>query len=301
MLNKMIQVFTGPFLVGLAAVLWSTDALIRYPSIKSIDATFLVIFEHILAVFILLPWAVFKYKKQFFRLSLEEWISAVFSGVGGSAIAMLFFTASFLYVNPSVAVLLQKLQPIVVVLIAYVFLGERPARKFYFWGLVALAAGIILSFPDFDFSFLSGSMSLYSKGIQYAAGATILWAASTVTGKILLKKTPILLATFWRFFFGLIALVIIFCLSQAPMSLIPSYSGETLFSLLYLSLVSGLLAMLVYYAGLARTPATITTFIELIYPIGAVILNTVFLDTPLESVQMIAGGVLVFAVAMISF
>ena len=209
-----IKTMSGPFLVGLAAILWATDALVRYPASGKIDPTIIVLVEHLLAVMILLPWLLYKHKSSLFSLNTKEWLAAIFSGIGGSAIATLFFTASFLYVNPSVSVLLQKLQPVMVVVIAYLFLGERPARKFYLWSIVALAAGIILSFPDFNFDFLSGGLSFHSKGIQYAFGAALLWAASTVSGKILLVKPPPVLATFWRFFFGLLALTAVSFLAQ---------------------------------------------------------------------------------------
>lgn len=295
-----IKNISGPFLVGFAAILWATDALVRYPTSGKVDPTFIVLIEHILGVLILLPWLLYKHKNSIFSLNAKEWLAAIFSGIGGSAIATLFFTASFLYVNPSVAVLLQKLQPVMVVMIAFLFLGERPAKKFYCWSLVALAAGIILSFPDLNFNFLSEGLSIHSKGIQYAFGAALLWAASTVSGKILLVRTPATLATFWRFFFGLLALSAVMFLAKDTPPL-TSMSQSLSFALLYLSIIPGLLAMLIYYSGLSRTPASVTTFIELIYPIGAVALNTIFLHTPLGMVQTIAGSILLVAVAMISF
>lgn len=299
MMNRIAQYMTGPFLVGFAAFLWATDALFRFPTSGKVDATFIVFIEHVLAVLILFPWLYMKSKGSFFSLNTKEWLAAAFSGMGGSAIATLFFTASFLYVNPSVAVLLQKLQPILVVMIAYVFLGERPAKKFYFWSVVALIAGVVLSFPDLDFKFLSNPMDLHSKGIQYALGAAILWAASTVTGKILLKRTAPTLATFWRFFFGFLGLGVVMILAKDTPHM--EFSNTPLvFSLLYLSLIPGLFAMLIYYSGLARTSASVTTIIELLYPIGAVALNTVFLHTPLGMTQTIAGAILLIAVAMIS-
>lgn len=291
----------GPSLVALAAFLWATDALIRYPSIHRLDPTFIVWFEHVLAVILLLPWVLIKNKEELFSLSFKTWLAAIFSGVGGSAIATVFFTASFIYVNPSVSVLLQKLQPVMVVLIAYPILGERPEKKFYFWGMVALVAGIILSFPDLNFKFLSSGVSLHSKGIQYAFGAALLWAASTVSGKALLQETSPALATFWRFFFGLIALSAIMAIGGGLPDLQTLQSSETLFVLFYLSLIPGIFAMLIYYKGLSQTPASISTFIELVYPIGAVILNTFFLHTPLNPVQILAGIILTVAVAIISF
>lgn len=291
----------GPLLVGFAAFLWATDALVRYPAIDKVNPTFIVFIEHVLAVMILLPWILIKHKKRILDLSFKGWLAAFFSGVGGSAFAMVFFTASFLYVNPSVAILLQKLQPIMVVVIAYMMLGERPAKKFYFWGIVAVFAGVVLSFPDFDFSFLNHGFSLHSKGVQYAFAAALLWAASTVAGKLLLERTEPTLAAFWRFFFGFAALGVMMTMAneQVPWHLMTA--STSLYPLLYMSLIPGLLAILVYYAGLSRTKASVTTFIELIYPIGAVALNTMFLHTPLNGVQTIAAGVLVLAVAMLSF
>lgn len=290
----------GPLFVGLAAFLWATDALVRYPAITSIDPIFLVFVEHVLAVILLLPWVLWKHKNELFSFTFREWMAAIFSGMGGSALATVIFTASFYYVNPSVAVLLQKLQPVMVVVIAFLLLGEKPERKFFFWGLIALVAGVFLSFPDLNFSFLNGGLDLYSKGIQYAFGAALLWAASTVSGKILLKQTAPALATFWRFAFGLVALSFLMAFAGAPVVWSSFTSGPNLTALLYLSLVPGLFAMLIYYKGLARTRASVTTFIELLYPIGAVALNTAFLHTPLNSVQTAAGAALLFAVAMLS-
>jgi drug/metabolite transporter (DMT)-like permease len=296
----LINRWGGPLLVGLAAFLWATDAVVRYPAISSIDPTFLVFVEHVLAVIILLPWVLLKHREEVFAFSFREWFAAIFSGMGGSALATVIFTASFYYVNPSVAVLLQKLQPVMVVIIAYLFLGERPEQKFFIWGTIALAAGIILSFPDLNFGFLSGGLNIQSKGIQYAFGAAFLWAASTVSGKIVLIRTPPVLATFWRFFFGFVLLAVLMVLAKTPVHWEQFSSGSSLAALLYLSLIPGLFAMLIYYQGLARTRANVTTFIELLYPIGAVALNTVFLHTSLDAIQTAAAAVLLVAVGMIS-
>ncbi|MEO5969733.1 MAG: DMT family transporter [Bdellovibrionia bacterium] len=295
----MSIIISGPVWVGFAAFLWATDALIRYPAISKIDPTFIVLFEHVLAVLILLPWMYRKFRNSTFSLNRGEWNSAIFSGAGGSAAGTILFTASFKYINPSVAVLLQKLQPVLVVLIAYAFLGERPAKKFYLWGSVALIAGLVLSFPDLNFDFLLKKDS-HSIGIQYALAAAFMWAAATVTGKNLLVRTPPPVATFWRFFFGLVAVVLIVLISRSPIQMEYLLPGPSLYSLLYMSLVPGLLAIILYYKGLSSTPAGVTAFIELVYPIGAIILNTAFLHTSLNLVQMMAGGVLLLAVAMLS-
>lgn len=292
--------WSGAVLIAIASFLWATDALFRYPAINKLDPTFLVFVEHILGVCILFPWVLKKFPGKVCALSPKEWAAAAFCGVAGSALGTLFFTASFMYVNPSVAVLIQKLQPVMVVIIAFIFLRERPSPKFYLWGTIAVAAGIVLSFPDFNFHFLSDESDLHSKGIRYAFLAALIWATSTVSGKVLVTRTPAVLATFWRFVFGLVAATFLIAFANIPVdwSVLQTQSGS--FTLLYLSLVPGLLAMLIYYSGLTRTPASVTSFVELLYPIGAVILNTAFLHTPLSVTQTISGAILLIAVTVLS-
>jgi len=294
---------TGPLLVVIAALLWGTDSLFRFPTSGTLDPTFIVFCEHFAGILILLPWILLRDNKGLFKLGLVGWLTAFICGAGGGAIATVLFTASFRYVNPSVTVLLQKLQPVFVVLLAFLFLGERPARKFYPWALLAMAAGFVLSFPDLDVSFLRERGNLHAKGVIYALASSVIWGFSTVAGRSLLARATPGIATFWRYAFGLLTLtaILAFWVGGFHASVATMLSSrETMLALLYLTVVSGVIPMFVYYAGMARTPASVVTFIELLYPVSAVVLNTIFLHTPLTTVQMAAAGVLLFAVTMIS-
>jgi drug/metabolite transporter (DMT)-like permease len=65
-----------------------------------------------------------------------------------------------------------------------------------------------------------------------------------------------------RFFFGLIA-----CAIALPIMGAPAYSnGQDAVLILYLALVTGLLALSLYYYGLQRTPAILSSLAELTYP-----------------------------------
>jgi len=285
-----------------AALLWGTDSLFRFPTGEKLDPTFIVWVEHLVGLAALLPWTWSQDRGGLFKLGYKEWFSAVVAGMGGGAFATVLFTASFHYLNPSVTILLQKLQPVFTVLLAYVFLGERPERKFYPWAAVALAAGFVLSFPDLSISFLFEAGNLHAKGVIYALTAAVLWSFSTVAGKRLLTGGASAgVATFWRYSFGLITLSAILIFAAIPFP--PTATLITkpmLIALAYLSFATGIIPMLAYYAGLARTKANVATFVELVYPVSAVVLNTIFLNSPLSQTQMIAGGVLLVAVTMIS-
>ena len=298
--NPAQKIHTGPALVTVAALLWGTDSVFRYQISDRLDPTFIVFIEHLLAVAAFLPWVLWTNRKKALRLSRKEWAAAVFVGVFGSALATTMFTVSFLYVNPSVAVLLQKLQPVLVVFIAFAVLGERPKKKFYFWAALSLAAGVVLSFPDGKFNLIAQGRGNHAKGVLLAFSAAMVWGAATIGGKILLVRTAPGIAIFWRYFFGFTALSIMLLAPHDPLHANAMSSWPIARAVLYVSILSGIVPMVVYYTGLKRTSASITTFIELLYPISAVILNTLILHMPLLPMQVGAGVVLVFAVTMIS-
>lgn len=289
----------GSTFVGFAAILWATDALVRYPLVqKGFDPTQIVFFDHLIALLLLSPYILFRFGKQTLKISPSQWTGLFILGGGASALATVLFTASFKYVNPSVSILLQKLQPILVVLLAMLFLGERPTKSFYIWAPVALLAGLLISFPDFNFHFV-GEIGLESKGSLYAIASATLWGLSTVVGKGVVSKLPPLLVTFWRFAFGLVTLGGMILLSGTSITL-PITDPEVLRSVAYLSVVPGLSALILYYQGMRRTQASTTTFMELLFPVSAVAINTIFLKTPLLPVQAAAALVLLFAVTQIS-
>jgi drug/metabolite transporter (DMT)-like permease len=292
----------GPFLVAFAAILWATDAVVRYPLVQAgIDPTFIVFFDHLLGVTVLTPFLFFRHRRELFKVSGAQWAGLFLLGGGASALATVLFTASFRYVNPSVSILLQKLQPVFVVLLAMLFLRERPAKAFWAWAPVALAAGIAISFPDFNFHFVS-EISPESKGSIYALAAAGIWALATVVGKGVVSKLPPTVVTYWRFVFGLVTLglMLAFAGFDFTTTFVPFKEPGLLKSFLYIAFVPGLLALLLYYQGMKRTPASTTTFMELLFPVSAIAVNTIFLETPLLPLQGAAALLLLFAVTQIS-
>lgn len=299
------EIQLSPLLIALASILWATDTPFRLPAVQALDPVWVVLFEHFVGLASLLVWAVVKKRKEVFQLRLADWIGAILVGGGGSAMATVFFTASFRLINPSLTILLQKLQPILVILLASLFLKEKPKKGFFPWAFLALGSAVILSFPDFNFTFLKEGIDLHSRGVLYAVGAAILWAIATISGKFLLRKNAPGTVTFWRYSFGFCTLLGITLLSHfswaTPAAFSTLASSSVLKSLLYISIVPGILSMVAYYAGLLRTPASSATLIELLYPVSAVLINTLILELPLNPIQLGAGTILLIAVLKISW
>lgn len=70
--------------------------------------------------------------------------------------------------------------------------------------------------------------------------------------------------------------------------------------LLYLPLVSGALAMSLYYSGLKRTSASLAAILELSMPIFSVLLNAIFIHKYLTNIQLLGGIIIVLSIYQIT-
>jgi len=300
-MSKSGSSLIGAGLIAIAAFFWATDALFRVPALESLDPTFIVFCEHIIGMLILSPWPILAGIPGLLKLSLRQFLGLVIIGSGGSALATVLFTASFREVHPSVAILLQKFQPLIVILLASVFLKERITPRFIKWAALALVAGVLLSFPDLDFGFLRGELDPRSRGVGLALGAAAIWAASTVAGKSLLKGISPAMVTGWRYLFGAITLMVYIAWNGTPLAWDALWGDRiALRSVLFIATVPGLLGMFVYYQGLSRTRATIATLAELVFPVSAILLNSIWLEKPLTAVQLGSALVLLAAVTRVT-
>jgi drug/metabolite transporter (DMT)-like permease len=285
--------------VILGAGLWATDTLFRHPMSHQISALTIVYLEHFFAVILTGAWVLTFHRKNLF-MGWKQTLGALFIGVFGSALATLLFTASFQYVNPSVSILLQKVQPLVVILLSALFLNETLSARFWGWCALALASAFFISFPEgikaVDFSLAD------SKGVLLALAAAWFWGVSTVAGKVVLKNAISPVLSFWRFFFGFVILFIFAKLNSQTQIELPFIYQDTgiLKSVFIMALVPGVFAVNLYYRGLARVPASVATILELAFPLCAMWVNSRYLDLHLSNIQVISAFVLMFAMIQIS-
>ena len=117
--------------------------------------------------------------------------------------------------------------------------------------------------------------------IAEATGAAVLWALGTVLGRYLSRELEFQHVLSLRFFFGLLASAI-----ALPSCVRRAYSnGHDSVLILYLALVTGLLALTLYYYGLQRTPAVLASLAELTYPAVAIIAGIYAYDQHLRWTQ----------------
>ena len=290
----------APYLIFLAAMLWATDAPFRLYLTEGFSSNFIVLAEHTVDVLFILPILYFGFR-ELKKLKIKEWLSVLIIAIGGSALASIAFTQAFHYVNPSVAILLQKLQPLIAIALATSLLKEKLSKKFWLWAILALLGAYLISFSGFIPQLFPGEkFNPNLTGVLLALLAAILWGASTVLGKVVLNKINFKLMTALRFF---VAWIFLLALNIVEHSL-PKFSqitGKDYLFIFIIAIASGVISLFIYYLGLGHTKASIATLAELGFPMAAVIINWIFIPQgSLTFVQILGIIILLFAIFKLS-
>lgn len=288
----------GFLFIVAACALWALDTLIRYPLLFSGPTAQRIVFsEHLLLVLFLLPIG-WKARATFWRAQVSHLFWFFIIGCLGSAYATLAFTHAFSLINPSLVILLQKLQPVVAIALAHIILGERVNVSFIFWAACALFGAFLISSPDIlpGLEHISSISSASLLGYGLTLFAVLAWGASTVFGKKLssagYSETEIM---FGRFLTGLISMIPLFFTLGVELDLNLKINGQ----ILIMVLISGLAGMWLYYLGLKRVSARVGAMAEMFFPLCAVTINWIFLDKGLMPIQIFGGALLIFSSTMI--
>lgn len=288
---------TGILFIILACVLWGLDTLMRYPLVeRGINPISIVLYEHFVLTLIYI-WGLVPSIRRMGDLRLSDVLSFFIVGGLGSAIATVAFTDSFNYLNPSMAILLQKFQPVVAITLAWLVLKEPLQKQFLLWAFVCLIGGVLVSSPDIErfyqlfrtnFDLVVSDNAIKGYGL---VGISILgWGSATVFGKRLTMvgfETKAILGG--RFLMGLLVLIPFVEWNQKL--ILPNVNDYV--AILVMVLLSGALAMYLYYQGLKRLPAKTTAIAEMFFPFCAIIANWIFLGKQLTELQLLGGGLLV--------
>ena len=144
-----------------------------------------------------------------------------------------------------------------------------------------------------------------SEGITtfYAALLSLLAAfsfgSSTVFSKKILGNYSFYSSTFFRYFFTTVIMFVIVLLTGHIGDFSEVTSTHWLFIVL-IGLTTGSGAIFLYYYGLRNVRASLSTFLELMYPITAVVLDYLVNDAHYTPVQWIAAFTLLFSIVMLN-
>lgn len=278
------------WMVALAASLWGLSALWRGPLARELPSLTIVFWEHVLLVVLVSPWLVPALRRL--RACRPSTVAAVLViGAGSSALATVLFTAAFRMGDPITPQVLQKLQPLFSVALAALVLGERLRPRYAAFLAPALLGAWLLAFPD---PLAVGVSS--AQAALLAVGAAALWAAGTVLGRYASAELRFRDLVALRFTIGLVALGVVAALTTTPLQV----PRTAYLPIVLLALLPGLLAMVLYYLALGRTPASRATLAELAFPLTAALVGVVALGARPEPSQWLGIAIVLVTVVALA-
>ncbi|OGK27117.1 hypothetical protein A3D80_02775 [Candidatus Roizmanbacteria bacterium RIFCSPHIGHO2_02_FULL_40_13b] len=294
---KKLNLNPGWFVI-FAVLLWSLDGILRR-SLFSLPPAIIVFWEHALGALVLTPF-VLKRRAEFTLLTAREWTAVAIISLFSGALGTIFYTAALGQINFiqfSVVVLLQQLQPIWAIGTAAIILKEKLPAKFLMWAIVGIAASYVVTFPNLTVNLETGQGTIIAAGFALLAG--ILWGSSTSFSKIVLKKTSYIATTYLRFLIAPIFAAMIFVgLGQSDKLL--TISQPQLTTLLIITFSTGMVALLIYYYGLRKIPVRVSAILELFWPLSAVVIDYFLFKKMLSVTQIIGAAILIYSMYRVS-
>ena len=278
-----------------AAFLWSFDGFIRQ-NLFALPSFLIVSLEHVIGAILFLPLLIRGWK-EVSSLGQRGWISVLWISIFGGVLGTFFYTKALSYVNYidlSVVVLLQKLQPIFAIALAGVILKEKITKRFIILAFAAIVGGYLVTFG-------SSSINDWDDKTIIAALLALLaafsWGSSTVLGKHALNRLSFTTVTSLRL--AITASVTAFVLlSAGQYDAINNMTLSHWGSIVLIVLSTGSLALFFYYYGLNKLPASHATLYELFWPLSAVGLDW-FIRGNILSLPQCVGAILLLGAIII--
>jgi len=300
--------------IMLAAFLWAFDGVVLTPWVTKLGMTDVPTFVFMLHVTasVFLSYFFFKRWGELKNLGKQDWLAFILVGLFGGALGTMAIIAAIIKVyseglNISVVLLLQKLQPVFAILLALLWLKERPKKVFYLWAILALIGSYFLTFGFDRPNFSAGGMLIPALLSLLAAFS---FGSSTAFSKKAVTRVSHGMGTALRFTVttAIMALLIIVISLLNRWGVNTSYAGlagfrvmtwSLLGAFVIIALTTGGTAIFIYYYGLKRVTASQSTMYELIFPVSAIVLEFIIHHKTLSSGQWLGAIIVITAIAMI--
>lgn len=289
----------GALAISIAAMFWGLDGVVLTPRLHNLDVSFAVFMLHLLP-FAIMNIFLYKEYKNIKLFSSKELMAICLVALFGGALGTIAIVKALFLVNfqkLSVVILMQKLQPIFAVGLAAIILKEKINKRFVLFGALAIIASYVMTFGLNTPSVAAGTNTLYASLLGLFAA--FCFGSSTVFSKMALTNIDFKTATFYRY--GITSLIMFFiCLSTGHLTDFDTLTSSNWIVLLIIALTTGSGAIMLFYYGLKKVKAIVSTVCELLFPITALVLDYFINDLSLQPIQWIAIVVLVFSIIMLN-
>lgn len=293
------KLILGALGVCFTGFLWGLDGTVLTPRLHNLNTAFVVFMLHAIP-FLIMNLFLFKEYKYLPKFNLSDFIYLMLIALFGGALGTLAIVKALFLVNfqqLSVVILLQKLQPVFAITLAAVLLKEKLSKNFILWSLVAILASYFLTFGLSTPRWNSDANTTIAA--MYALLAAFSFGSSTVFGKKILNKYSFHTATFYRFGFTSI-IMLLYLISSNGFSQFNAVTPTNWLIFFIIAFTTGSGAIFLYYFSLKNIKASTATICELCFPMSAIIFDYLINKSTLSPVQWIAVVVLIFSIIQVT-
>ncbi len=278
-------------------VVWGSTYLGIAIAIDTIPPFVMAAIRFVIAGTVLVSWSLAREGRSIVLPSAREWRDSAIVGalLLGGGMGMVSFGEQT--VPSGITALLIAMMPVWVAILGRVFLGERLPRLAVI-GIVAGFGGVAILIGPSAFG---GSGALDGLGLAALIVSPISWASGSLfaSHRAHLPRLP-LLATGIQMLAGGVVLAAMGAVSGELSGFrLEAVSAASLAALAYLTVIGSLVAFTAYGWLLRVAPLPLVATYAYVNPVVAVILGALVRSEPIDPRTLLAGAVIVAAVALI--
>jgi drug/metabolite transporter (DMT)-like permease len=289
----------APIWVGLLIlyVVWGSTYLGIAIAVDTIPPFVMAAIRFLIAGSVLLGWSVAREGRSFRRPSLREWRDSTIVGalLLGGGMGMVAYGEQT--VPSGITALIIAMMPVWVAVLGRIFLRERLPRL--------AIGGIVLGFIGVAIlvgpSALGGAGAFEPLALAAILFSPIAWSSGSLfaSHRATLPRQPLVATGAQMVTGGLVLLVMSLASGELGGFRIDGISTDSVIALAYLTVIGSLLAFTAYGWLLRVAPLPLIATYAYVNPVVAVILGALVLSEPIELRTLVAGGVIIVAVAII--
>lgn len=282
-MNKTKVPISMFLLIGIIAISFSS-IFVRW---SEAPASIIAMYRLLMTNALMLPF-LWNYRREIARIRLVDWFRTTISGIA-LGLHFIFWMDSLRFTTVASSTAILTLEPIFVLLGAFLLYGQRTSRGALIAMSVAIVGAICIGWGDFKFS---GDAL---KGDLFSLVGTIAVALHMLLGKSLREHMSAFVYSFFVFLFAGLVLAITNIYTGATFK---AYPAKEWGIFLLLAIVPTVFGHYVFNWLLKYMNASSLSMTVLGEPLGATILAYFLLGETITLIQLLAGCLLLIGVGM---
>lgn len=276
------------FQIAISNILGGSTYAVTTEALKGFAEKDLMLLRMALCAVLFLPF-VWRGRRRLAAATRVDWARIVAVGTFGYALPLALGTYGVKLSSATSASLLVGIEPVTIVLLSAVFLGERLTGLKVLSLALGLAGAMLIAFQGLPT--LSGAFTDRLKGDLILAFHGGCWALYSVLGKSALKRVEPLDFTAVTSIIGFLGVAAWACWGASPSSWTQAAPAAWL-AIVYLAAAGGFLAVILWNVALKKVEASKVANFIFLQPVVGVLLGVGLQGDPLSGWSM-TGGALV--------